>query len=90
MNQTGPLSDDAAADFFANASGGTGPDNAQELDNADLEALLLAQQTAAAANAALAAAVRAARSHGVTWEAVGAVLGITRQAAHSRFSRPEQ
>jgi hypothetical protein len=30
--------------------------------------------------------VRRARRQGYTWEDIGAVLGITRQAAHARFS----
>lgn len=75
------------ADHFEHANGGRGPDVMEEIDNTDLEALLLARRAAAAADAALEGAVRAARSHGTTREAIGAVLGITRQAAHTRFSR---
>lgn len=76
---------DTDADFFEHADGGLGPDVIEEINSIDLEALMLARRTA---DAAMAGVVRAARSHGTTWEAIGAVLGITRQAAHSRFSRP--
>lgn len=89
MSDATQLSNDAAADYFEKAHGGEGPDIIEELDGADLEALMLAQRSAAAANAALKGAVRAARRNGATWEAIGAILGITRQAAHSRFSGPE-
>lgn len=31
-------------------------------------------------------AVRAARRSGLSWEAIGAAFGVSRQAAHERFS----
>jgi hypothetical protein len=39
--------------------------------------------------AMLSAAVLAARRSGVTWQQVGEVLGVSRQAAFQRFGRPE-
>ena len=32
-------------------------------------------------------AVDEARAHGLTWEAIGAVLGMSKQAAHKRWGR---
>ncbi len=53
-----------------------------------LEWVHTAQKQAAAAAATLAAAVTPARQTGHPWTAIGSRLGITRQAAHQRFSRP--
>lgn len=39
------------------------------------------------AAAELAAAVKLARAAGVTWAAIGAALGMSRQAAHERWTR---
>ena len=89
MRNATQLANDAAADYFEKAHSSEGPDIIEELESTDLEALMLAQRSAAAANAALKGAVRAARRNGATWEAIGAILGITRQAAHSRFSGPD-
>ncbi len=36
-----------------------------------------------------AARVEAARSQGLSWEAIAQRLGISRQAAHKRFGRPK-
>lgn len=77
---------DADADYFEHANNGEGPDVATEVSHADLQALLLARRSAEAADAALASTVRAARAHGLTWEAIGAVLGVTRQAAHAKYA----
>lgn len=81
------LTNDEAADFFATAHDGDGPDVVAELDNNDLAALLLARRSASAADAALAASVSAARSHGATWQTIGAVLGMSRQAAHAKYAK---
>ncbi|MDO5533981.1 MAG: hypothetical protein Q4F65_04945 [Propionibacteriaceae bacterium] len=78
---------DADADYFEHSNSNAGPDIAQEVDQADLQALLLARRSAEAADAALASSVRAARAHGVTWQAIGAILGVTRQAAHAKYSQ---
>ena len=81
------MTNDAAADFFESAHGGEDPDVVAELDNSDLEALILARRSAAAADAALTATVAAARAHGATWQAIGAALGMTRQAAHAKYAK---
>lgn len=42
----------------------------------------------AAADDVVRAAVQQARHHGVTWQAVGDALGVSRQAAFQRYGRP--
>lgn len=49
--------------------------------------LPVAAQAAAQAERALVLAVRQARAEGVTWQAIGDLLGVTRSAAHQRFSK---
>jgi hypothetical protein len=53
-----------------------------------MDALVSAPRLAARAEAALHDAVAAARVAGVSWAVIGAGLGMTRQAAQKRFSRP--
>jgi hypothetical protein len=48
----------------------------------------LALDVQAAADDVVRAAVQQARQHGVTWQAVGDVLGVSRQAAFQRYGRP--
>lgn len=52
---------------------------------ADLELIELASRTLAAARGGLDEAVRRARAGGRSYTAIGAVLGVTRQAAWERF-----
>ena len=47
-----------------------------------------AHQQATAAEATLAAAVTRARQAGTSWSVIGAQLGISRQGAQQRFTRP--
>ena len=47
-----------------------------------------AHQQAGAAEATLAATVTRARQGGATWSAIGAQLGLSRQGAQQRFTRP--
>ena len=47
-----------------------------------------AHQQANAAEATLAAAVTRARQAGASWSAIGAQLGLSRQGAQQRFTRP--
>lgn len=47
-----------------------------------------AHQQAAAADRTLAAAVARARHRGQSWSAIGARLGVSRQAAQQRFATP--
>lgn len=52
-----------------------------------LAAILAASKATTDAEQQLHDAVTAARTAGVTWAAIGAVLGITRQAAFKRFGK---
>lgn len=56
-------------------------------DAAGFRAIRAAMNQVAAAEQALAAAVRQARSDGDSWAIIGAALGTSRQAAHERFGR---
>lgn len=59
------------------------------LDDGDARTIIAAAvEVKSTADSALAAAIRAARAHGATWQLVGDALGITRQAAFQRFGRP--
>lgn len=49
--------------------------------------LPVAVDAAVHADRALVFAVRKARAEGVTWQAIGDLLGVTRSAAHQRFSK---
>ncbi|MGN6445278.1 DUF3887 domain-containing protein [Amnibacterium sp.] len=57
-------------------------------DDAPLAVVRSAAGVQAGANALLASAVERARSGGCTWQQIGEVLGISRQAAFQRFGRP--
>ena len=52
-----------------------------------LERIATANKAAGAAKDELREAVAAARRADVTWAAIGAVLGITRQSAFKRFGK---
>jgi Protein of unknown function (DUF3887) len=54
----------------------------------DLAAVTTAQELSVLAAAALRLAVDLARSSGRTWQELGDVLGVTRQAAFQRFGHP--
>lgn len=62
-----------------------GPDIAAVIDGEAFDDILAARRAAAAADDALKDAVTRARAKGVTWEAIGAALGISRQAAHAKY-----
>lgn len=49
--------------------------------------LPVAAEAAVQSERALVLAVRKARAEGVTWQAIGDLLGVTRSAAHQRFSK---
>lgn len=55
-------------------------------DHADLVKIEDARLDLDRANQHLRQTVAAARTHGVTWTKIGAMLGTTRQAAQERFS----
>lgn len=54
-----------------------------------LEQLDAARRLREAADELEAAAIRGARKHGVTWAAIGALYGLTKQGAQQRF-RPAE
>jgi hypothetical protein len=80
----------AAGDLAATASGDTEPASAgggtAEAGGA-LWAVRLASDAHRLAGAALQASVTQARVAGHTWQDVGELLGVTRQAAFQRFGR---
>ena len=57
--------------------------------DAHLQLVALAQEAHGESGAILRAAVTSARGAGGTWEQIGAVLGMSRQAAQQRFGRDE-
>lgn len=57
-------------------------------DPPDLDAVRLAHELHLLAGSALQASVGHARSAGRTWQQIGDLLGVTRQAAFQRFGRP--
>jgi hypothetical protein len=68
------------------------PDLPYRLDQdpaAHLDLVRVAREISAAVDEVERDAVRAARSAGVSWEAIGGVLGVSRQAAHQRYGLPE-
>lgn len=56
---------------------------------AHLELVALARAARTETDVLLGAAVTSARRAGCTWEQVGAILGMTRQAAQQRYRRPD-
>ncbi len=61
---------------------------ASSSDPAGLDAVRLASRMAATAAAALRLSVERARDAGRTWQELGDVLGVSRQAAFQRFGHP--
>lgn len=62
----------------------TSPDS----DGADLRAIGEALRAVAASDLTLADQVARSRANGRTWTQIGAVLGVTKQAARERFGEP--
>lgn len=56
-------------------------------DASHFRAIVAADEAATAATSHLRAAVRDARAAGESWTAIGAALGVSKQAAQQRFSR---
>ncbi|MFE1523313.1 hypothetical protein [Schaalia turicensis] len=73
-------------DEVENANGGEGPDLIYTVDDPYLTQIAVAQMELRAANKRLDAAVAKARTAGKTWQAIGDVLGMTRQGANQRFT----
>lgn len=88
---TGPEPDGTTLrDHLARALEAYDPDLAGRLTQdaqAHLELVALSRAARAETDVLLAAAVTSARGAGCTWEQVGAVLGMTRQAAQQRYGR---
>ena len=72
-------------DEIESADDGVGPDPAATVDDPVLARIVVAQMRLRAAEHALDGAVMAARDAGLPWQAIGDVLGMTRQGANKRF-----
>ena len=72
-------------DEIENADNGAGPDPVATVDDPALAKIAVAQIRLRAAERALDEAVMAARDIGLSWQAIGDVLGMTRQGANKRF-----
>ena len=72
---------------FETARDGAGPDIITEIDGDAFDEIVAARRAAAVADEALVAAVTRARAKGQTWEAIGAALGVSRQAAHAKYAK---
>ena len=72
-------------DAIENADDGDGPDPVATVDDPVLARIVVAQMRLRAAEHALDGAVMAARDAGLSWQAIGDVLGMTRQGANKRF-----
>ena len=72
-------------DEIENADDGDGPDPGATVDDPVLARIVVVQMRLRAAERALDGAVMAARDAGLSWQAIGDVLGMTRQGANKRF-----
>ena len=72
-------------DEIENTDDGVGPDPAATVDDPVLARIAVAQMRLRAAERALDGAVMAARNAGLSWQAIGDALGMTRQGANKRF-----
>lgn len=82
-------SDDMDA-LLSEAIAVSGPDISQRIEtdpNAYLELVVRTNQAHLRTGDMLQAAVQSARSAGHSWEAIGSVLGMSRQAAQQRFGK---
>ena len=72
-------------DEIESADDGVGPAPAATVDDPVLARIAVAQMRLRAAERALDGAVMAARDAGLSWQAIGDALGMTRQGANKRF-----
>ena len=72
-------------DEIENADDGDGPDPVATVDDPAFARIAVAQIRLRAAERALDKAVMDARDVGLSWQAIGDVLGMTRQGANKRF-----
>ena len=78
----------AQADELADRFERHEPNDSELWDAAALKALRRAALNRARAEAELATAVSAARDEGHSWQAIGAMLGTTGEAARQRYRTP--
>ena len=76
---------DEILDEIENANDGDCPDPVATVDDPDLARIAVAQIRLRAAERELDEAVMVARDVGLSWQAIGDVLGMTRQGANKRF-----
>jgi hypothetical protein len=76
---------DEILEEIENANNGDGPDPVATVDDPDLARIAVAQIRLRAAERELDEAVMVARDVGLSWQAIGDVLGMTRQGANKRF-----
>ena len=72
-------------DEIENANNGDGPDPVATVDDPALAKSAVAQIRLRSAERELDEAVMVARDAGLSWQAIGDVLGMTRQGANKRF-----
>lgn len=72
-------------DEIENANNGDGPDPVATVGDPALARIAVAQIRLRAAERELDEAVMVARDVGLSWQAIGDVLGMTRQGANKRF-----
>ena len=78
--------DEELLDEIENANDGEGPDPIASFEGAALRDLLAAVRARALAQAEIDAAVAQARAQGASWSTIGAMLGISRQAAFKKYA----
>ena len=79
--------DEGLLDEIENANRGEGPNQIASFEGEPLQEILAAVADRTAAQARIDAAVVHARAQDASWTAIGAMLGISRQAALKRCSR---
>lgn len=68
------------------ADGGQGPDPIGTFEGEALQAILAGVRDRNSAQARIDAAVAQAREQGASWTVIGAMLGVSRQAALKRYT----
>lgn len=80
--------DEELLDEIETADSGRGPTPLHTVAGEELAAIAVASLAVKAAEARLDAAVAVARAAGHPWQAIGEVLGLTRQGALKRYRNP--
>lgn len=81
------IPDEELLEEIESANQGDGPDPIASFEGNALREILAAVADRTAAQARVDTAVAHARAQGASWTAIGAMLGISRQAALKRYSR---